>query len=74
MLGELEWPSLEARRDRSSLLLFHKILGGDVSIEKRQVPDPCSQFENYTVPTIVDYTRHTVMHLINFFPNYSTLK
>ena len=25
MLDELEWPSLEARRDQSSLLLFHKI-------------------------------------------------
>ena len=34
MLDELEWPSLEARRDRSSLLLFHKIHSGDVSIEK----------------------------------------
>ena len=25
MLDELEWPSLEARRDQSFLLLFHKI-------------------------------------------------
>ena len=33
MLDELEWPSLETRRDRSSLLLFHKIHSGDVSIE-----------------------------------------
>ena len=31
MLDELEWPSLEARRDRSSLLLFHKIHSGAVS-------------------------------------------
>ena len=37
MLGELEWPSLEASRDRYSLLLFHKIHSGAVSIEKRQV-------------------------------------
>ena len=34
MLDELEWPSLEARRDRSSMLLFHTILSGAVSIEK----------------------------------------
>ena len=34
MLDELEWPSLDARRDRSFLLLFHKILSGAVSIEK----------------------------------------
>ena len=24
MLGELQWPTLEARRDQSSLLFFHK--------------------------------------------------
>ena len=35
MLDELEWPSLEARRDRSSLLLFHKIHSGAVSIEEK---------------------------------------
>ena len=34
MLDELEWPSLEARRDRSYLLLFLKIHCGAVSIEK----------------------------------------
>ena len=51
MLGELEWPSLEARRDQSSFLLFHKIHCGAVSIEKDQVYDPCSRFENYQVIT-----------------------
>ena len=34
MLDELKWPSLEARRDQSSMLLFHKIHCGAVSIEK----------------------------------------
>ena len=34
MLDELEWPSLEARRDQSSLLLVHKIHCVAVSIEK----------------------------------------
>ena len=33
MLDELEWPSLEARRDQSSLFLFHKIHCGAVFIE-----------------------------------------
>ena len=51
MLNELDWPSLEARRDQSSLLLFHKIHCGAVSIEKRQVYDPFSQFANYQVIT-----------------------
>ena len=34
MLDELEWPSLEACRDRSSLLFFHKTHSGAVSIEQ----------------------------------------
>ena len=34
MLDGLEWPSLEAQRDQSSLLLFHKIHCLAVSIEK----------------------------------------
>ena len=34
MLDELEWPSFEAHRDQFSLLLFHRIHCGAVSIEK----------------------------------------
>ena len=45
VLDELEWPTLEARRDRASLLLFHKLHSGAVCVyRKRQVHDPCSQF------------------------------
>ena len=54
MLDELEWPSLEACRDRSFQLLFHKIHSGACGCcvyRKRQVPDPCLQFENYLVTT-----------------------
>ena len=40
MLDELDWPSLEARRDQSSLLLFHKIHCGAVSIEKDKYMTP----------------------------------
>ena len=36
MLNDLERPSLEARRDQSSLL-FHKIHCGAVSIEKASI-------------------------------------
>ena len=32
-LDELEWPSLEARRGWSFLLLFHKIHNGAMSVE-----------------------------------------
>ena len=34
MLDELEWPSLEARREQSSLTYFYKIHSGTVSLEK----------------------------------------
>ena len=52
MLDKLEWPSLDARREQSSLvLLFHKILCGAMYIENDKVHDPCSQFENYQVIT-----------------------
>ena len=34
MLDELEWPSLEARREQSSLTFFHKIHSGTVCLEK----------------------------------------
>ena len=34
MLDELQWPTLEAHRDQSSLLFFHKIHCGTMSIDK----------------------------------------
>ena len=34
MLDELEWPSLEARREQSSLTFFYKIHSGTVSLDK----------------------------------------
>ena len=40
MLDELNWPSLEALTDWSSLLLFHKIHSGAVSMEKDKYPTP----------------------------------
>ena len=40
MLDEFEWSSLEARRDQSFLLLFHKIRCGAVSIEKDKYMTP----------------------------------
>ena len=40
MLHELEWPSLEALRDRSSLLLIHKIHSDAVSIENDKYLTP----------------------------------
>ena len=46
MLDELEWPSLEARRDRSSLLLFLKIHSCAVSIEKDKYLTPAHSLKS----------------------------
>ena len=52
MLEELEWPSLEARRDQSSLLLFQKIHCGAVSIEKDKYMTPAHSLKTTSsVPT-----------------------
>ena len=40
MLDELQWPTLEARRDQSSLLFFHKIHCGAMSIDKDKYLTP----------------------------------
>ena len=46
MLDELEWPSLEARRDRSSLLLFHKRHSGAESIAKDKYLTPAHSLKS----------------------------
>ena len=45
MLDELEWPSLEARRYQSSLLLFHKIQSSAVSVEKDKYLSPAHSWK-----------------------------
>ena len=63
MLDKLEWPSLEARRNQSSLLLFHKIHCGAVSIEKYKYMTPAHSLKisgHHIVLNTAD-TRHTVM-------------
>ena len=40
MLDELQWPTLEARRDQSSKLFFHKIHCGTMSIDKDKYLTP----------------------------------
>ena len=58
MLDELEWPSLESRRERSSLTFFYKIHSGTVSLDKDKylIPAPnlrrtrASHESQYTSP------------------------
>ena len=54
----LEWPSLEARRDRSSLLLFHKIHSGAVSIEKDKYLTPAHSLKSTRASHRAQYCRY----------------
>ena len=58
-VGEmLEWPSLEAWRDQSSLLLFHKIHFGAVSIEKDQYMTSAHSLKTTRSSHSAQYRRH----------------
>ena len=58
MLDELWWPSLEARRDQSSLLFFHKIHCGAVSIEKDNYMTPAHSLKTTRSSHSAQYRRH----------------
>ena len=58
MLDELEWPSLEAHRDRSSLLLFHKLHSGAVSIEKDKYLTPARSLKSTRSSHSAQYCRY----------------
>ena len=58
MLDELGWPSLEARRDQSSLLLFHKIHCGAVSIKKDNYMTPAHSLKTTRSSHSAQYRRH----------------
>ena len=58
MLDELEWPSLEALGDKSSLLPFHKIHCGAVSIEKDKYKTPAYSLKTTRSSHSAQYRRH----------------
>ena len=58
MLDEFEWPSLEARRDRSSLLIFHKIHSGAVSVEKDKYLTPAHSLKSTRSSHSAQYCRY----------------
>ena len=58
MLDELEWPSLVACRDQSSLLFFHKIHCGAVSIEKDKYMTPSQSLKTTRSSHSAQYRRH----------------
>ena len=54
----LEWPSFEARRDKSSMLLFYKIHCGAASIEKDKYMTPAHSLKTTRASHSAQYRRH----------------
>ena len=71
MLDELVWPSLEALRDKSSFLFFHKIHCGAVSIEKDKYMTPAHSLKTTRSSHSAQYRTHQTYSdalKISFFP------
>ena len=58
MLGELEWPSLEDRRVKSSLTFFYKIHSGTVSLDKDRYLTPAPNLRSTRASHDSQYTRY----------------
>ena len=58
MLDELEWPSLETRREQSSLTFFYKIHSGTVSLHKVKYLTPASNLRRTRASHESQYTRY----------------
>ena len=58
MLDELEWPSLEARREQSSLTFFYKIHSGTVSLDKDKYLTPAPNLQRLRASHDLQYTRY----------------
>ena len=56
MLDELEWPSLEARREQSSLTFFYKIHSGTVSLDKDKYLTPAPNLQRTRASHDLQYT------------------
>ena len=71
ILDELEWPSPEARRDRPTLFLFHKIHSGAVSIRKDKYLTPAHSLKSISASHSAYYCRYqTYSYALknSFFP------
>ena len=58
MLDELEWPSLEDRRVKSSLTFFYKIHSGTVSLDKDRYLTPAPNLRSTRASHNSQYTRY----------------
>ena len=57
-LDELEWPSLEARREQTSLTFFDKIHSGTVSLDKDKYLTPAPNIRSTRASHDSQYTRY----------------
>ena len=58
MLDELEWPSLEAHREQSSLAFFYKIHSDTVSLDKDKYLTPAPNIRSTRASHEFQYTRY----------------
>ena len=58
MLDELDWPSLEDRRVKSSLTFFYKIHSGTVSLDKDRYLTPAPNLRSTRASHNSQYTRY----------------
>ena len=63
MLDELEWPSLETRREQSSLAFFYKIHSGTVSLDKDKHLTPAPNLRRTRASHESQYTRYFAVGL-----------
>ena len=57
MLDELQWPTLEARREQASFAFFHTINYGLVDIDKAKYLGPTPGLRHSRAPHNLQYTR-----------------
>ena len=58
MLDDLEWPSLETRREQSSLTFFYKIHFGTLSLDKDKYLTPAPNIRSTRASHEFQYTRY----------------
>ena len=58
MLDELEWPSLETRKEQSSLTFFYKIHSGTVTLDKDKYLTPAPNLRKTKALHESQYTRY----------------
>ena len=58
MLDDFEWPSLETRREQSSLIFFYKIHSGTVDLDKDKYLTPAPNLRRTRASHESQYTRY----------------